>query len=218
MKAYGYKITNETIVSKVLRSLNKRFNHVAAAIEESRDLSNYGFDELTSSLQAYEDRLNVSQEKGEEKAFQIKGESSFKGKSEVSNARGYVGRGNFRGRGHGRGRAQFRGKHRQFKSNIQCRHCRKMGHKEADCWTKQKDEQQHANFTEQQQDEGNLFMAHSSIDVGSDDIWIIDSGCSNHMSERRSLFKELDKLEKSEVHLGNDNRRERHNRSKNFSW
>ncbi|KAH0738093.1 hypothetical protein KY290_036798 [Solanum tuberosum] len=101
-KAYGDKITDETIVSKVLRSLNKRFDHVVVAIEESRDLSNYGFDELMSSLQAHEDRLNASQEKGEEKAFQIKGESSFKGKSEVSNARGYEGRGSFHGRGRSR--------------------------------------------------------------------------------------------------------------------
>ncbi|KAH0636596.1 hypothetical protein KY290_037019 [Solanum tuberosum] len=129
---YGDKITDETIVSKVLRSLNKRFDHVVAATEESRDLSNYGFDESMSSLQAHKDRLNASQEKGEEKAFQIKGESSFKGKSEVSNARGFGGTGSFRGRGHGRGRAQFGGEHRQFKSNIQCRYCRKMGHKEAD--------------------------------------------------------------------------------------
>ncbi|KAH0776442.1 hypothetical protein KY290_007853 [Solanum tuberosum] len=72
-KAYGDKITDETIVSKVLRSLNKRYDHVVAAIEESHDLSNYGFDELMSSLQAHKDSLNASQEKGEEKAFQIKG-------------------------------------------------------------------------------------------------------------------------------------------------
>ncbi|KAH0633582.1 hypothetical protein KY284_036368 [Solanum tuberosum] len=129
---YGDKITDETIVSKVLRSFNKRFDHVVDATEESRDLSNYGFDESMSSLQAHKDRLNASQEKGKEKAIQIKGESSFKGKSEVSNARGFGGTGSFRGRGHGRGRAQFGGEHRQFKSNIQCRYCRKLGHKEAD--------------------------------------------------------------------------------------
>ncbi|KAH0657479.1 hypothetical protein KY289_026227 [Solanum tuberosum] len=83
-----------------------------AAIEESHDLSNYGFDELMSSLQAHEDRQNASQEKGEEKAFQIKGESSFKGKSEVSNARGYRGRGSFRGRGRGKGNFLGRGRGR----------------------------------------------------------------------------------------------------------
>ena len=43
MKACGDKITDETIVSTVFRCLNKRFDH---AIEDSRDLCNYGFDEL----------------------------------------------------------------------------------------------------------------------------------------------------------------------------
>ena len=71
IKAYGVKITDETIVFKVLRSLNKRFDHVLVAIEEPRDLSNYSFDELMSPLQDHEDRLTASQEKGEEKAFQI---------------------------------------------------------------------------------------------------------------------------------------------------
>jgi len=95
MKAYGDKITDETIVSKVLRSLNKRFDHVLDAIEQSSDLSNFDFDELMSSLHAHEDRPNDSQEKSEEKTFQIKGESSFKGKLEYSNSRGNGGRGNF---------------------------------------------------------------------------------------------------------------------------
>ena len=61
IKAYGDKITDETIVSKVLRSLNKRFDHVVVSIKESRDLSNYNFDELMSSMQAHEDILNASQ-------------------------------------------------------------------------------------------------------------------------------------------------------------
>lgn len=64
MKAYNDKITDETIVSKILSSPNKRFNHFVVAIEESRDLSNYVFDKLMSSLQDHEDRLNDSQEKG----------------------------------------------------------------------------------------------------------------------------------------------------------
>ena len=46
MKVYGEKITDGTIVSKVLKSLDKRFDHVVISIEESRDLSNYDFDEF----------------------------------------------------------------------------------------------------------------------------------------------------------------------------
>lgn len=80
MKSYGEKISNETVVCKVLRSLTSKFNHVVATIEESKDLSTYSFDELMSSLLAYEDRLSRLSKKVEKKAFQVKGESSFKGK------------------------------------------------------------------------------------------------------------------------------------------
>ena len=41
MKTYEENLSNETIVSKVLRSLTKEFDHVVAAIEESKDLSKY---------------------------------------------------------------------------------------------------------------------------------------------------------------------------------
>lgn len=36
MKAYGEKITNETVVAKVLRSLTNKFEHVVAAIKYPR--------------------------------------------------------------------------------------------------------------------------------------------------------------------------------------
>lgn len=49
-RSYGEIISNITIVSKVLRSLTKDYNHVVATIEESKDLSTYGFDELMRSL------------------------------------------------------------------------------------------------------------------------------------------------------------------------
>lgn len=50
---------------------------MVAAIEESKDLSDYSFDELMGSLLAHEHRLNRSHEKIEEKAFQVKEEASF---------------------------------------------------------------------------------------------------------------------------------------------
>jgi len=39
MRSYGEKVTDQIIVEKVLRSLNPKFDHVVAAIEESKDLS-----------------------------------------------------------------------------------------------------------------------------------------------------------------------------------
>ncbi|KAK2981110.1 hypothetical protein RJ640_021164 [Escallonia rubra] len=98
MKSYGEQITDEIVVAKVLRSLTPTFDHVVAAIEESKDLSVYAFDELMGSLQAHEARLNRSLEtKNEEKAFQVREESSNQ------RGRGHS-RGGFRGRSRGRGR------------------------------------------------------------------------------------------------------------------
>lgn len=171
MKTYGENVSEETIVSKVLRSLTKEFNHVVVAIEESKDLSTYTFDELMSSLIAHEERLNRGSEKGDEKAFQVRG-NSFKGRPEKSGGssggRGQ-GRGTFRGRGRGRGRGNFADQRYQ-KSNLQCRYCNRSGHVEADCWTKQKDENK-ANFTEKVEEEGRLFMTMSTTTNVSDHVW-----------------------------------------------
>ncbi|GKC48886.1 hypothetical protein Tco_1071631 [Tanacetum coccineum] len=94
MRSYGDSISDEVIVAKVLRSLAPKFDHVVAAIEESKDLSTFSFDELMGSLQAHEVRINRSFTKEEEKVFQTKGQSD----SSSQRGRGR-GRGGFQGRG-----------------------------------------------------------------------------------------------------------------------
>jgi len=47
-------------------------------------------------------------------------------------------------------------------------------------------------------------MAHSLITNITDNVWFIDSRCSNHMTGIRSLFRDLDESQKSEVRLGDD--------------
>ena len=207
MKSYGETIDNERVVSKVLRSLNREFKHVVVAIEESKDLTTYTFDELMCSLLAHEERNNKYEEKVEEKAFQIKGESSFKGKLENSGGRGRgrgTSRGCYRGRGRGFGRGQVR-----VHFYGECRYCKKYGHKEAECWSKQRNEQRQANFTENvdgDNNENKLFVAHSSTSKAQqcNSEWFLDSGCSNHMSGSKELFKNLDESQKSVVRLGDD--------------
>ena len=76
VKIHGEPLNNENMVCKVLRSPTIDFDHLVAAIEESKDLSTYSFDELMGSLLAHEVRMNRSCEKVEEKAFQMKGESN----------------------------------------------------------------------------------------------------------------------------------------------
>lgn len=46
MRSYVEKISDETVVAKILRSLTLKFDHVVAAIEEGKDLSILFIDEL----------------------------------------------------------------------------------------------------------------------------------------------------------------------------
>nr|GEV32544.1 retrovirus-related Pol polyprotein from transposon TNT 1-94 [Tanacetum cinerariifolium] len=72
IKSLGESLSNKTIVCKVLRSLPSKFDHVVDAIEESKDLSAYTFDELMGSLLAHEDQLSRSHEHVDEKVLQVK--------------------------------------------------------------------------------------------------------------------------------------------------
>ncbi|GJW00664.1 hypothetical protein Tco_1555915 [Tanacetum coccineum] len=93
MRAYGDKVDDEVVVAKILRSLSSKFDHVVAAIEESKDLSTYSVDELMGSLQTHEARINRNVVKGEKHAFQVQGEQA---KFSYNRSRG---QGGFRGRG-----------------------------------------------------------------------------------------------------------------------
>ncbi|VFQ83594.1 unnamed protein product [Cuscuta campestris] len=86
------------------------------------------------------------------------------------------------------------------KSHIQCYNCSKYGHVKADCCTKEKQ----ANYV-QEEDENKLFMAVADAVEMPNDVWFVDSGCSNHMCFNKEMFKELDESYKFEVKLGNNN-------------
>lgn len=186
MRSYGEKITDETVVAKVLRSLAPKFDHVVAAIEESKDLSMLSFDELMGSLQAHEARINRSVVKEEEKAFQIKGETDFS----YQRGRG-KGRGGIRGRGRGRGR----------NTSLHCSYCNKYGHSDKYCWSKPED----ANYVEEDEEqEDYLFMTETKTEKSTNDVWYVDSACSHHITGDKSKFKDLDESIKAHVRLGDD--------------
>ena len=105
MKRNGKTPDKVRVMEKLLRSLTCKSDYVVTAIEESKVLSKISLDELMGSLQAHEARLNRSQEKSEETAFQVKVEASFQRDKNELAMRGR-GRGGFRGRGHGKGHGQ----------------------------------------------------------------------------------------------------------------
>ena len=180
MRSYGDQLQEETVVAKVLRSLPPKFDHVVAAIEESKDLSTFSFDELMGSLQAHEARINRSSEKEEETTFQTKVE--FEPSSQHIRGRG---RGSYRGRGRGRS------------NMLKCSYCNKYGHSDKHCWSKPEE----INYAEQEEDNF-LFMVTGKEE--KNEVWYVNSGCSHHMTGDRWKFQDLDETMKSQVRLGDN--------------
>ncbi|TXG57334.1 hypothetical protein EZV62_018647 [Acer yangbiense] len=89
-----------------------------------------------------------------------------------------------------------------------CNYCKKWGHRENFCRSKQNQSQQQpaqqANFTDEQPEAGDhLFMVSQGRCSASKDVWYVDSGCTSHMVKDSSLFTSLDNTDRTNVKLGN---------------
>jgi len=50
-----------------------------------------------------------------------------------------------------------------------------------------------------------LLMAYNDMNVANEEvIWFLDSGCSNHMCEKKEYFSYLDESYKDSIKLGNN--------------
>lgn len=186
MKSNGETMEQSMVVSKILRSLTIKFNYVVCSIEESNDLSTLSIDELHGSLLVHEQRMQGYQE--EEHVLKVAHDDrSNRGR----------GRGMFRGgRGRGRGRQPIN------KAVIECFKCHKLGHFQYECpdWEKK------ANYAELEEWEL-LLMSYADIQQEKkEEIWFLDSGCSNHMTGNKEWFFELEENFNRTVKLGNDTR------------
>ncbi|KAL4303544.1 hypothetical protein GQ457_10G024470 [Hibiscus cannabinus] len=94
------------------------------------------------------------------------------------------------------------------KSKFQCTFCGKSGHTEKFCWTKKKEakkESQHqANASEEKQEEDeHLFMVSHVAEPSHNSVWLVDSGCTSHMTPVAAYFSSLDKSFVTSVKMGN---------------
>nr|GMC80153.1 Retrovirus-related Pol polyprotein from transposon RE1 [Ipomoea batatas] len=88
---------------------------------------------------------------------------------------------------------------KQMRPDVKCFSCNQMGHVKEVC----KDKPQQAQVVDEEQEEDQLFVATCFASQISSNVWLIDSGCTNHMSFDESLFKEIDKTVISKVKIGN---------------
>jgi len=148
MRFHGEKISDVTVIEKILRSMTSKFNYVVCSIEESKDLDTMSIDELQSSLLVHAQRMQGYIV--EEQALQITHDNNF--------GRPSRGRSSFRGRGRGRERQGT------DKSLVECFYCHDLGHFQYECPRKGRRNESQVNFTEAINDEPLLLMAYTEIE------------------------------------------------------
>lgn len=76
-----------------------------------------------------------------------------------------------------------------FKGKPQRHNCKKFGHIQKYYQFKSNEQ---ANYTEEKNGDGSTSYACQMAVEQNNDVWYIDSGCSNHMTGDESLFCKLD--------------------------
>ena len=85
---------------------------------------------------------------------------------------------------------------------MKCRKCHKLGHAEIICMDKGPQQLNEAQIADKQEEE-ELFVATCFASKSSSESWLIDSGCTNHMTHDQEIFRELDRSVVSKVRIGN---------------
>jgi hypothetical protein len=225
----GETIIDQRIVEKILKSLPKKFEMVVTAILESKDLSRFSTDELIGSLVTHETRLHLTDD-SISNAF--KTQFSFNRGRGRGRSRGHKGRGSNQSNPHSSGgnrqrytnqnfqgqRHQQQNQHQNFqpqrgrgrrsndKSSIQCYYCKKYGHYESECRNKQADHlssRAHVSNHTGENSRG-MFLSCHKTEQQPKDLWLLDSGCSNHMTSNKELLSCIDSSISSDITLGND--------------
>nr|GEW78931.1 ribonuclease H-like domain, reverse transcriptase, RNA-dependent DNA polymerase [Tanacetum cinerariifolium] len=212
----GHTMEDETLVLKLLIDVPDRYMQIVASIEQYSDLSEMTLEEAIGRLKTYEERIKYKkgiQVDNKEKLMFTRHENKgkyFRGR----------GRGKHRfsqGRNHENFKEEKKDEetsHKNFNKNnfkksnydaskLQCYKCKKIRHI-ATKYPQRKKSNEQSNLVEEDS-EPNLLMAiledkeqkvllHEDVgykEKNKDSLWYLDNGASNHMTEVREHFKEL---------------------------
>ena len=232
LRLIGEQMPDSRVVEKLLVTLPERFEAKISALEESKDLSTITLAELLSALEAHEQRKLIRDEANLEGAMQAqlqiqssqilgrKNKDWHKNKGNFSNRAGNDGtprvtgttRNDVGNKGIMYAPCQHCGRtnHPSFRCwsgpDVKCNKCNKMGHVERICRNKEKyvNEAQVVNQEEEKEEEDEqLFVASCYANINQSETWLVDSGCTNHMTNNVELFRELDQKSRSKVRVGN---------------
>ncbi|GLT87811.1 hypothetical protein SLE2022_058710 [Rubroshorea leprosula] len=91
------------------------------------------------------------------------------------------------------------------KANIECFRCHKYNHYRSECRANL-NRGETSNFAEhnEKNDDSSLFMVFHPKEVSKQNVWYLDTGCSNHMCGDKSAFSDLDESCQDKVKFGDN--------------
>ncbi|KAK6119781.1 hypothetical protein DH2020_046472 [Rehmannia glutinosa] len=206
-KRYGDKIEDVRVVEKILRSLTLKFDYIVCVIEEMKDLDSMSIEEFEGYVQAHEEKIKSRQEDPLEQVLKVKDTL----RNDAVKKNNFKGRGRLRGYERGRGRANNqnrpgrdsgRGRDYYQRSNEMS-----FGHYASECRAPKNKVEEKAHYVENKNEEDvNLLLAYKGGDGRQDNTWYLDTGASNHMCGRRSMFVELDESVSGNVSFGDESK------------
>ncbi|XP_012570216.1 uncharacterized protein [Cicer arietinum] len=186
MKANGEVMTEVMIIEKISRTLTQRYDHIMVEIEELKNLDTMKLEDLQSSLKAHELRVK-ERYKAHTQTQALQAQISKK-----SNQDGV--------------------KNKKWKSKSKW-HQKQDQDEEAggsrnECRSKkvQRDDGE-AQLTQTDSSDSNevLLMASTSMEDDCPELWYLDTGCSNHMTEHKDWFISIDEKVKREIKFVDNN-------------
>ena len=174
------EVTEEVQAILLLNSLPAQYNTLKETLK-------YGRDTLT-----IEDVMNAAKSK----EIELKEKKELDGATKSGDA--YVARGRPDKRESGNKRWKSRSRSGSG-SRITCWYCKKDGHKKADCYARKKKLE-----GEDSAEAAVVIDALMVSDSWHQEKWVIDSGCSYHMTSRRDWFDTFEEVNAGRVKLGDD--------------
>ncbi|KAL4295773.1 hypothetical protein GQ457_09G029240 [Hibiscus cannabinus] len=220
IRLLGDEFSEKRIVEKVITTLSEKYESKISSLEDPRDLSSISFSELINALYAQEQRRASRQQEHSEAAFQAKGKerassSNNKGKKNWIDRREKPRRNKDNAKdgekkkyppcSHCKKTTHLE-KYCWYRPDIQCRSCKQLGHMEKVCKNKvqqQQNAQAQAADGNKSEDEQMFTTTCYATSCKTNENWLIDSGCTNHMASDESMFKNIDRTCISWIKIGN---------------